>query len=70
MFWDWEVLLSDSTAVPLSKINKNIDYKSFEGKKVLVSGNIFYGTIIGGKHEYEQSATGYRIDATEIKKLD
>lgn len=69
MFWEWEILLSDGNAVPVSGSNKMIKYKNFEGKKVTIKGLIFYGIIIGSDNPNEQSATGYRIDAVEINKV-
>ncbi len=69
MFWNWEILLLDGNAVPVSGNNKKISYKNFEGKKVSIKGLIFYGIIIGGSNPNEQSATGYRIDPVEISKL-
>lgn len=68
MFWDWEILLSDGNAVPVSSGNTSIKYKKFEGKKVIIKGLIYYGIVIGSDNPNEQSATGYRIDAVEIIK--
>ena len=68
MFWDWEILLADGNAVPVSSTNKKIRYTSLEGKKVVIKGLIFYGIIIGSDNPNEQSATGYRIDPVEINK--
>ncbi len=70
MFWDWELLLADSTAVPVVDVNKNIDMSIYENKNVSIYANIFYGIIIGGNsslEDQEQAAKGYRIDAISIK---
>lgn len=68
MFWDWEVLLSDGNAVPVSSTNPKIKLRSYEGKKVSIKGLVFYGIVIGSDNPDEQSATGYRIDVAEISK--
>jgi len=65
MFWDWEIVLDQDLAVPVKSTNNKINYAYFEGKKVLIKGNIFYGIVIG--HAGEQNATGFRIDAVEIE---
>jgi hypothetical protein len=67
LFWDWEIVLKDSLAVPVKSTNTNINYDSFKGKKVLIEGTIFYGIIIGSVEG--QNATGFRIDPMEIKEL-
>jgi len=66
MFWDWEIMLTDSFTVPVSTYNE-INYKYFDGKKVLIKGAIFYGIIIGSADGHGQNATGFRIDPIEIK---
>jgi hypothetical protein len=68
MYWDWELLLTDGFAVPVKNGDAKMNYKSFEGKKVLVRGAIFYGIVIGNGEE--QSATGFRIDPVEIKSAE
>jgi hypothetical protein len=70
MFWDWELLLADSIAIPVVDENKTIEMSSFENRNVSIYGNIFYGVIIGGSsniEEQEQSASGYRIDAISLQ---
>ncbi len=66
MFWDWEIMLTDSFAVPVKSSFNEINYKYFDGKKVLIKGTIFYGIIIGSADG--QNATGFRIDPLEIKE--
>ena len=68
MFWDWEILLGDSIAVPVKSTYDEINYKYFEGKKVLIKGVIFYGIIIGDKEG--QNATGFRIDPVGIETAE
>jgi hypothetical protein len=65
MFWDWEILLTDSFAVPVKSTNNEINYKYFEDKNVLIKGTIFYGIIIGSSEG--QNATGFRIDPVGIE---
>lgn len=69
MFWDWEIILTDTFAVPISSTNNKINYTSFEGKKVRIKGNIFYGIIIGTDDENTQNARGFRIDPVEIEEI-
>jgi hypothetical protein len=64
MFWDWEIMLTDSFAVPVGSTNDEINYKIFEGKKVVIEGTIFYGIIIGSSEG--QNAKGFRIDPVVI----
>lgn len=68
MFWDWELLLADSNAVPVESSNEEIKYKYFEGKKVSIKGTIFYGIIIGSSEG--QNATGFRIDPLKIDEIE
>jgi uncharacterized protein YcfL len=68
MFWDWEIMLTDSFAVPVKSTLNEINYKYFDGKKVLIKGTIFYGIIIGSADG--QNATGFRIDPAEIKEAE
>jgi hypothetical protein len=68
MFWDWEILLSDSIAVPVKSTYTEINYKFFEGKKVNIKGVIFFGIIIGDKEG--QNATGFRIDPVQIETTE
>lgn len=64
MYWDWQILLQDSTRIPVSGENKTINFHGWEGKKVRILGMVFYGIIIGS--EEGQNATGYRIDTQSI----
>jgi hypothetical protein len=66
-FWDWEILLADSTAIPVKSTYDEINYKYFEGKKVNIKGVIFFGIIIGC--EEGQNATGFRIDPVGIEEV-
>ena len=66
MFWDWEILLSDSFSVPVKSTYNEINYTYFEGKKVLIKGTIFYGVVIGSSEE--QCARGFRIDPVKIEE--
>lgn len=67
MYWDWEIMLSDSLSVPVKSTYQEINYKAFEGKKVLIKGTVFYGIIIGTSGG--QNATGFRIDPIEIEEI-
>ncbi len=67
MLWNWEILLSDSIAIPAICINKDIDLSIYENKNVSVNCTIFYGIIIGDPEK--QNATGYRIDIDLIKEI-
>lgn len=68
MFWEWEIVLSDSFAVPVNSTYDEINYKYYEGKNVLIKGNIFYGIIIGSAEG--QNATGFRIDPVKIEEAE
>ena len=68
MYWDWEIVLDRDLAIPVKSTDNKINYKYFEGKKVLIKGNIFYGIVIGNSGE--QNATGFRIDPVEIKLVE
>lgn len=69
MFWDWEILLSDSIAIPVKSKYTEINYSAFENTFVQIKGLIFFGIIIGGNRPEEQAATGYRIDPSFIEKV-
>lgn len=64
MYWDWQILLQDSTKIPVSAENKTKNYSFWEGKKVRIVGTVFHGIIIGSAEG--QNATGYRIDPQSI----
>ncbi len=64
-FWEWEIVLSDSLAIPVDNTYMGIDYEKYVGKKVIIKGTIFYGIIIGC--EEGQNATGFRIDPLIIE---
>lgn len=67
MFWDYEILLSDSIAIPVvSKPDFQLDFKEFLGKKVMMKCTFYYGVVIGGTNPEAQAATGWRIDAESI----
>jgi hypothetical protein len=70
MFWDYEILLNDSTAIPVIAKAKFLNLEKFITKNVVIEGKIFYGIIIGSDNPNEQSATGYRIDAEKIQEID
>jgi len=68
MFWSYEILLSDSIAIPvISKSGHEINLKSFLDKEVVIECVFYNGIIIGGEDENAQAARGWRIDATRIK---
>jgi len=67
MFWDWELVLADSNAVPVESTYNEINYKYFEGKKVAIKGTIFYGIVIGSAEG--QNARGFRIDPIGIDEI-
>ncbi len=69
MFWDWEILLEDSIAIPVKAIDVSLELSKFENKKVSVNAFMFYGIVIGSDNPNEQSARGYRIDINNIKTL-
>lgn len=69
MYWNWELLLTDSLSVPIINIDTTANISIYENKKVSIYGNLFHGIIIGNSsimEEQRQSATGYRIDAISI----
>lgn len=68
MFWDYEILLGDSNAIPAIPKSQSVNLKRFLNRNVVIVGNVFYGVIIGSENPDEQSATGYRIDADEIRE--
>ncbi len=68
-FWDWEIMLDDSTSVPVQSTYDEINYKYFEGKKVTIKGLIFYGVVIGEDDGKSQCATGFRIDPVGIEEV-
>lgn len=66
MYWDWELLMSDGYAVPISTSNKKINYLNFNGKNVCLKGFIYNGIIIKSNSPNGQQATGFRLDPIEI----
>lgn len=70
MFWDYEILLSDSVAIPvIEKPRYHLDFKSFLGKTVKIKCTFYHGVVIGGDHPEAQAATGWRIDAESIVEI-
>jgi hypothetical protein len=69
MYWDWELLLSDGYAVPVSNSNKKINYLSFNGKKICLKGLIYNGVVIKSSSPNGQQATGFRLDPFEISLI-
>lgn len=70
MFWDFEILLKDSVAIPvIEKPRHHLDFNAFLGKKVKMKCTFYYGVVIGGGHPQAQAATGWRIDAENIVEL-
>ncbi len=70
MFWDYEILLSDSTAIPVIEAPRfHLDFKAFLGKSVKMKCTFYYGVVIGGGHPEAQAATGWRIDAENIQEI-
>jgi hypothetical protein len=71
MFWDWELLLNDGATVPVVNEDDSIDMSIYDGKSILIYGNVFYGVVIGGGGSnlevQEQGARGYRIDVITIQ---
>jgi hypothetical protein len=68
MFWDWEIMLADSTAIPVIAKNRSLDLAAFENRKVVVDALVFEGIIIGTDDPpYAQSARGFRLDVETIK---
>lgn len=65
MYWNYEIVLNDKTAIPVSNGNQKIDYKKYLNKKVMIDGMIFYGIVIGSAEG--QNAKGYRIDPDNIR---
>lgn len=70
MFWQWEIKLSDGTAIPVVSKNKSdgesIVFDEYESRNVVIYGRVFYGIIIGDSNPNHQSMTGFRIDADGI----
>ena len=64
MFWDWELFLNDSNAVPVQA--KDIDLSKFADRNVTVKCLVFYGIIIGSDEPHAQNAAGYRLDVLSI----
>ncbi|MCB0477213.1 MAG: hypothetical protein KDC84_03565 [Crocinitomicaceae bacterium] len=70
MFWDYEIVLNDSIAIPvIEKPRHHLDFKSFLGKRVQMKCTFYYGVVIGGGHPEAQAATGWRIDAENIVEI-
>jgi hypothetical protein len=68
MFWDWEVLLNDSHAIPAQAKSSDIDLSELENKRISASGIVFYGIVIGSDEPHAQNATGYRLDIDFIRE--
>jgi hypothetical protein len=70
MFWQWEIKLSDGTAIPVVNKNKSdgesIVFDEYESRNVVIYGTVYYGIIIGDSDPNHQSMTGFRIDADGI----
>jgi len=70
MFWQYEIKLSDSTAIPVVSKDKSdgesIVFEEYLNGEVVICGRIFFGIIIGDSDPNHQSMTGYRIDADGI----
>lgn len=68
MFWDWELALTDGTAIPIK--NGTLSAKiirRYQGQTVTFVGRIFHGIVIGSsKPPYAQSAAGYRLDVMRV----
>ena len=70
MFWDYEILLKDSIAIPVVvKSGHKLDLKAFLGKQVLIKCLFYYGAIIGGDTPEAQAATGWQIRAKSINEV-
>lgn len=70
MFWDYEILLSDSVAIPvIEKPGHHLEFKAFLGKTIKMKCTFYYGVVIGGGHPDAQAATGWRIDAENISEI-
>lgn len=70
MFWDYEILLKDSVAIPVIAAPRyKLDFKPFLGKQVKMACTFYYGVVIGGGHPEAQAATGWRIDAENIQEI-
>lgn len=70
MFWDYEIVLKDSTSIPvIEKPRHHLDFKAFLGKKVKMKCTFYYGVVIGGGHPNAQAASGWRIDAENIQEI-
>lgn len=67
-FWKYEILLSDSVAIPIKDSNEN--YDMYLGKEVSIKGLIYYGIVAGEDDGKSSNATGFRIeiDNIDVKK--
>jgi hypothetical protein len=65
MFWEWEVVLSDTAVVPVTCVNDTMDCLRFEGKNVRIVGTVYFGIIVGDPKG--QHLTGFRIDPMAIE---
>lgn len=65
MFWDWEVVLKDTIAIPVIAMDGTLDPKPWNGKQVMIHAVLYYGIVIGSPDG--QNATGWRVDALAIK---
>lgn len=74
LFWQYEIKLSDSTAIPVVNMDKSdgesIVFEEYLNSEVIIYGKIFYGIIIGDSDPSHQSMTGYRIDADGIMPVE
>lgn len=71
MFWQWEIALRGGGRIPIVSKDKSdgesIVFDEYENLDVVIYGFIFYGIVIGDSDPTHQSATGYRIDADDIR---
>lgn len=70
MFWQYEIKLDDSTAIPVVNKDKSdgesIPFDEYLNSDVIIYGTVYYGIIIGDSNPEHQSMTGFRIDADGI----
>lgn len=73
MFWQYEIRLDDSTAIPVVNKDKSdgesIPFDEYLNSDVIIYGRVYYGIIIGDSDPGHQSMTGFRIDADGIEML-
>ena len=74
MFWQWEIMLPDSSSFPLVSMDKSdgesVNFEEYENQTVYVYALVYYGIIIGDSNPEHQSMTGYRIDATGVDLIN